>query len=245
MSLDRLQKVIAHSGYTSRRKAEELIVEGKVKVNGKTVTKLGTKVSARDLVEIEGVPLEKEAPVYYLLYKPREVISSVEDDRGRTVVTDFLPEINKRIYPIGRLDYQSSGIILLTNDGEFAHLMMHPKHEIDKEYIVKVKGIPTKNDLSLMQKGVMNENELLRAVDSRIHKVNYEKKTALLKLTLREGRYRHIRRMMDQLGFPVEKLKRERFGFLDLEGLQAGEFREINPKEVRSLRNIALKNVEN
>lgn len=245
MSLERLQKVIAHSGYTSRRKAEQLIIEGKVKVNGKTVTKLGTKVSPKDIVEIEGIPLEKEMPVYYLLYKPREVISSVEDDRGRTVVTDFLPEVSKRIYPIGRLDYQSSGIILLTNDGEFAHLMMHPKHEINKEYLVKVKGLPKKEDMIAIRKGVKSEGELLRAIKSRVLNVNHQAKTAIIELTLREGRYRHIRRMMEKLGYPVEKLKREKFGFLTLHGLQPGEYRELNPKEVNQLRNLALKNVKN
>lgn len=245
MTLERLQKVIAQSGLTSRRKAERLIVEGKVKVNGKVVTKLGTRVSPRDTVEVNNIPIEKEMPVYYLLYKPREVISSVKDDRGRKVVTDFLPEISKRIFPIGRLDYQSSGIILLTNDGEFANLMMHPRYEIDKVYIVKVRGIPTKESLLTIQKGIKDQGELLRAIRSRILSVDRRANTAILELTLREGRYHHIRRMMDKVGFPVEKLKREKFGFLTLEGLQPGDYRELTPKEIRQLRNLAIKNVEN
>jgi len=244
MSLERLQKVIAHSGYTSRRKAEQLIVEGKVQVNGETVIQLGTKVSPKDIVEIEGIPLEKEMPVYYLLYKPREVISSVEDDRGRDTVIDFLPEVTKRIYPIGRLDYQSSGIILLTNDGEFAHLMMHPKHEINKNYIVKVKGMPTKNDMVHITEGVEENGELLRAIHGKVLSVNHQAKTAIVELTLREGKYRHIRRMMEKIGYPVEKLKRERFGFLTLQGLQPGDYRELNPKEVNQLRELAIRNVE-
>src|SRR5699024_4398299 len=130
--LERLQKVIAQSGITSRRKAEEMIVEGRVKVNEKTITKLGTKVSAEDLVEVDGIPLDKEEPVYYILYKPREVISSVSDDKGRKIVLDYLPGVTKRIFPIGRLDYHTSGLLLLTNNGEFSHLLMHPKHGIEK-----------------------------------------------------------------------------------------------------------------
>src|SRR5690606_141484 len=125
MAEERLQKVIAQSGLTSRRKAEQLIVEGKVKVNNQIVTTLGTKVGPQDEIEVDGVPLEKEAPVYYMLYKPRGVISSVKDDKGRKTVLDFFPEVEERIYPIGRLDYDSSGLILLTNDGEFANLLMH------------------------------------------------------------------------------------------------------------------------
>src|SRR5690625_3372100 len=128
--LERLQKVIAQSGLTSRRKAEKMIAEGKVKVNHQTVTELGTKVSKDDLVEVDGIPLDKEEAVYYIFYKPREVISSVIDDKGRKVVLDYLPDVTERIFPIGRLDYHTSGLLLLTNDGEFAHLLMHPKHEV-------------------------------------------------------------------------------------------------------------------
>ncbi|MCL6615921.1 MAG: pseudouridine synthase, partial [Anoxybacillus ayderensis] len=122
--MERLQKVIAHAGVASRRKAEQLIVEGKVKVNGKVVTELGVKVSPQDRIEVDGIPLEREEPVYYLLYKPRGVISSVKDEKGRKVVTDFFKHVNKRIYPIGRLDYDTSGLLLLTNDGEFANILM-------------------------------------------------------------------------------------------------------------------------
>lgn len=245
MPLERLQKVIAHSGYTSRRKAEELIAAGKVKVNGEVITKLGTRVSANDEITVEGIPLEKEEPVYYLLYKPREVISSIKDDKNRKVVTDFLPETTKRVYPVGRLDYHSSGIILLTNDGEFANLMMHPKYEIDKVYITKVNGIPTKEDLFKIQKGVNDNGELLRAISSRMMSANRRSNTAILELTLREGRNRHIRRMMESIGYPVDKIKREKFGFLTLDRMQPGDYRELNPKEVNQLRSLALKNVEN
>ncbi len=150
---ERLQKVIAQSGLTSRRKAEQLILDGKVKVNNKTVTEMGIKVTSDDKVEVDGVPLEKEEPVYYLLYKPRGVISSVKDDKGRKVVTDFLPGVSERVFPVGRLDYDTSGILLLTNDGEFANHLMHPSKEVNKVYVAKVKGIPHKKRIIKITEG--------------------------------------------------------------------------------------------
>lgn len=145
--MERLQKVIAHAGFASRRKAEQLILEGKVTVNGKVVKELGIKVSPNDKVEVQGIPVEREEPVYYLMYKPRGVISSVNDDKGRKVVTDFLPHVKQRVYPVGRLDYDTSGVLLLTNDGEFANLLMHPRNEIEKVYVAKIKGVPSKENL--------------------------------------------------------------------------------------------------
>lgn len=237
MSLERLQKVIAQSGVTSRRKAEQLILEGKVKVNQKTVTKLGTKVSPQDQVEVEGIPLEKEEPVYYLLYKPRGVISSVQDDKGRKTVLDFFPEVEERIYPVGRLDYNSSGLILLTNDGEFANLMMHPSNGIEKVYVAKLKGIPSKEELAKLRKGVKSDGDLLKAVRYKILSIDRKKNSMILELTLIEGKNRHVRRMMETLGYPVQKLKREKYGLLTLQGLQPGESRPLTPKEVNQMRN--------
>ncbi len=244
-NLERLQKVIAQSGIASRRKAEQLILEGKVKVNGKVITTLGTKVSKEDRIEVNGIPVEKEQPVYYVMYKPRGVISSVKDDRNRKTVIDlFGEEVTERIFPIGRLDYDTSGLLLLTNDGEFANLIMHPKYKIDKVYIAKVKGIPTKQDLSLLKKGVRSGKDHLKTVHVKLKGINRKSNTAILEITLHEGKNRHIRRMMDELGFPVLKLKRERYGFLDLKGLNPGEYRPLNPKEVKQLRHLAIKNVK-
>ncbi|WP_156289271.1 pseudouridine synthase [Oceanobacillus salinisoli] len=244
-NLERLQKVIAKSGVTSRRKAEKLILDGKVKVNGEVVTTLGTKVSDNDKVEVNGVPLEKELPVHYLLYKPRGVISSVKDEKGRTVVTDLLgEEVEERVFPIGRLDYDTSGIILLTNDGDFANLLMHPKHKIDKVYVAKVKGIPAKFDLSQLKKGVRSDHDVLRAVHSRILSADKKANTAIIELTLHEGKNRHVRRMMEELGYPVSKLKRERYGLLTLDGLKPGEYRALTPKEVKQMYNLAQQIVE-
>ncbi|WP_163969896.1 pseudouridine synthase [Oceanobacillus halotolerans] len=241
---ERLQKVIAQSGVTSRRKAEKLIVDGKVKVNKKTVTTLGTKVTPDDDIEVDGVLLEKEQPVYYLLYKPRGVISSVKDDKGRKVVTNYLEEVPERIFPIGRLDYDTSGVLLLTNDGEFANLLMHPKYGIDKVYVTKVKGIPTKKDLLQLKKGVKSDNDLLKAVSAKVLSTDKKKGTAILEIVLHEGKNRHIRRMMEKIGFPVQKLKRERFGIIDVHNLQPGQFRKLTPHEIKQLRQLATKIVK-
>ncbi|MFD1018539.1 pseudouridine synthase [Thalassobacillus hwangdonensis] len=242
--MERLQKVIAHSGVTSRRKAEKLIEEGKVTVNGKVVTELGTKVSSNDKVEVEGVPLVKEEPIYFMLYKPRGVISSVNDDKGRKVVTDFFPEIEERIFPIGRLDYDTSGILLLTNDGDFANLLMHPKHQIDKEYIVKTKGIPSKEAVASMKKGLKVDGDFLRAVRVKTLSVDRKKGTAIIQVILHEGKNRQVRRMFEALDVKVDKLKRERYGNLTLHGMNAGDFRELTPHEVKQLRHLAEKNVK-
>ncbi|MFD1850527.1 pseudouridine synthase [Oceanobacillus bengalensis] len=242
---DRLQKVIAQSGVTSRRKAEQLILDGKVKVNGKVVQTLGTKVSTDDKVEVNGVPLEKEASVYYLLFKPRGVISSVKDEKGRKVVTDLLgEEIEERIFPIGRLDYDTSGVILLTNDGEFANLLMHPKHKIDKVYVAKIKGIPSKTELNKLKKGIKSEQDILKAVSYNIISMDKKTNTTFLEITLHEGKNRHVRRMMEGLGYPVVKLKRERYGLLTADGLATGEYRALSPKEVKQMRNLALEIVK-
>jgi len=240
--MERLQKVIAHAGIASRRKAEELIVEGRVKVNGKTVKELGIKVTPSDKVEVNGIPLEREEPVYFLLYKPRGVISSVNDDKGRKVVTDFFSEIvEARIYPIGRLDYDTSGLILLTNDGEFANLMMHPKGEIEKVYVAKVKGIPSREKLKLLERGVELEDGKTAPAKVKLLSLDKKKGTSIIELKIHEGRNRQVRRMFEAIGTPVMKLKRERYAFLNLSGLRPGEARELTAHEVKLLRAEASK----
>lgn len=237
--MERLQKVIAHSGVASRRKAEQLIIEGKVKVNGKVVKELGTKVAASDRVDVSGVQIERENKVYYMLYKPRSVISAVTDDKNREVVTDFFPEIDERIYPIGRLDYETSGLLLLTNDGEFANLLMHPSNEIEKTYVARVKGIPSKFKLKELEKGVKLEDG--RTAPAKVKMLSMDKKQgkSIIEITIHEGRNRQVRRMFEHIGYPVQKLKRERYGSLTLQGLTAGEGRELTPHEVKQLRTVA------
>ena len=237
--MERLQKVIAHAGVASRRKAEEMILEGKVKVNGKVVKELGVKVSNSDTVEVGGIPLEKEQPVYFLFYKPRGIISSVTDDKGRKTVTDYFPEIKERIYPVGRLDYDTSGILLLTNDGDFANLLMHPRNEIEKEYIAKVKGIPLRENLKALEKGILLEDGKTAPARTKVISFDKKKGTSIVQLTIHEGKNRQVRRMFEAIGNPVVKLRRERYGFLDLRGLQAGDARELTAHEVKQLRVLA------
>lgn len=241
---ERLQKVIARSGVTSRRKAETLITEGKVKVNDQVITELGTKVSPKDKIEVNGYPLEKEAASYYILYKPRSVISSLSDDKNRSIVTDYLSEVTERIFPIGRLDYDTSGILLLTNDGEFANLLMHPKYEVEKVYNAKVKGLPSKRELDRILKGVQSGEDILKAVDYNILSQDKKSSTTRLELTLKEGKNKHIRRMMEEVGFPVIKLKRKKYGMLTLRGLHPGDYRPLTPHEIKQMRNLAVNFVE-
>ncbi|TFE00446.1 pseudouridine synthase [Jeotgalibacillus sp. R-1-5s-1] len=237
--MERLQKVIAHAGVASRRKAEELIIDGKVKVNGKTVTELGTKVSPSDSIEVGGVKIERENKVYFLFYKPSGVISAVKDDKGRKVVTDFFDYVEERIYPVGRLDYDTSGILLLTNDGEFANLLTHPKYEVTKTYIARVKGLVRKETLKKLEKGIKLEDGMTAPARAKIISADKEKDKTIVELTIHEGRNRQVRRMFEAVGHPVQKLKRERYAFLHLTGLNAGEARELTPHEVKQLRALA------
>ncbi len=243
--MERLQKVIARAGIASRRKAEELIKDGKVKLNGKTVTELGVKVSPSDRVEVNEIPIEREEPVYFLLYKPRGVISSVSDDKGRKVVTDFFAELKERIFPIGRLDYNTSGLILLTNDGEFANLLMHPRNKIEKVYVAKVKGVPLKENLKKLAKGIHLEDGKTAPAKVKMLSMDKKKQTAIVEISIHEGRNRQVRRMFEAIGHEVLKLKRERYGFLTLNGLKAGEARELTPHEVKQLRASALESEKN
>lgn len=237
--MERLQKVIAHAGIASRRKAEQLILEGKVTVNGKVVKELGTKVSPNDKVEVAGVPVEREEPVYFVFYKPRGVISSVQDEKGRKVVTDYLPNIEQRVYPVGRLDYDTSGLIVLTNDGEFANLLMHPRNQIEKVYVAKTKGIPSKEKLMSLQRGIVLEDGKTAPAKVKMISADPKKESAIIEISVHEGRNRLVRRMFEAIGCPVMKLKRERYGSLTLAGLSAGNIRELTPHEVKQIRTLA------
>jgi len=239
--MERLQKVIAHAGIASRRKAEELIKEGKVRVNDKVVKELGVKVNPNDKIEVEGIPVEREKPVYFLLYKPRGVISSVSDDKGRKVATDFFPYIEERIYPVGRLDYDTSGLLLMTNDGEFANALMHPASEVEKVYVAKLKGIPSREAIKSLERGIKLEDGKTAPARIKLLSMERTKNTSIFEISIHEGRNRQVRRMFEAIGHPVMKLKRERYGFLNLHGLSAGEARELTPHEVKQLRVMATK----
>lgn len=233
--MERLQKVMAHAGVASRRKCEDLITQGVVTVNGKTVTELGCKVSTQDRIEVNGVPISKEAPVYYLFYKPRGVISAVSDDKGRPVVTDYFTDVPERIYPVGRLDYDTSGLLLLTNDGEFSQRLTHPKYELDKVYVAKVKGIADKYNLRPIAYGMKLDGKKTAPARYEILSVDETKGSSVVSLTIHEGRYHQVKRMFEACGLPVQKLCREQYGFLTLQGLRPGQYRALTPKEVKKL----------
>jgi len=239
--MERLQKVIANAGYTSRRKAEDLIKKGLVTVNDIIVTDLGTKVSENDDIKIDGDVLVSEEKEYYLLYKPKGYVSTTKDEKGRKTVTSII-ETNKRIYPIGRLDYNTTGIILLTNDGTLADMLMHPKSEIEKKYIAKVNGIVKGVDVKALCSGVIIDGK--RTSPARVKLKSYNKKnnTSILSLTIHEGRNHQIKKMFEVLNYKVIKLKRESYANLTLEGLKEGEYRKLTPKEIKQLYNLSKKN---
>lgn len=238
----RINKYIAHAGVASRRKAEELIKNGHVTINGTVVDNLATQVKASDRVEIDGSPIYNEEKVYYLLNKPRGVISSVSDEKGRKTVADLLPEVRERIYPVGRLDWDTSGLLILTNDGDFTDKMIHPRNEIDKVYLARVKGIATKENLRPLTRGVMVDGRKTKPAHYHIVKVDKEKNRSVVELTIHEGRNHQVKKMFEEVGLLVDKLSRIRFGTLDLAGLRPGEFRKLSKKEISQLHNAAINN---
>ena len=231
---------MAHAGVASRRKCEVFIQEGRVKVNGEVVRELGYKVGANDKIEVDGIPIYKEEPVYFIFYKPKGVLSSASDDKGRTVVTDYFKEVEQRVYPVGRLDYDTTGLLLLTNDGEFSNLMTHPKHHIEKKYIAKVKGIPTPRQMRQLERGIVLDGKKTSNARAQILSVDTDEGTGIVTLTIHEGWNHQVKRMFEAVELPVMKLKREEFGFLTLENLRPGDYRELRSFEVQKLRKLAL-----
>ncbi|KQL49249.1 pseudouridine synthase [Brevibacillus choshinensis] len=241
--MERLQKVLAHAGVASRRHCEELIVQGNVQVNGKVVRELGTRVDPQvDKILVNGRPIRTEQPIYLMLYKPTGVITSVSDPRGRRVVTDLLKGIKERVYPVGRLDYDTSGLLLLTNDGELANRLAHPSYEIDKVYRAWVRGVPSQDKVKKLATGIQLEDGLTSPGEAKLLKSTPTKEKALVELTIHEGRNRQVRRMCDAIGHPVITLERIRLGFLTLEGLQPGQYRPLTSTEVEKLKQGLVQN---
>ena len=233
--MERLQKFIANSGYTSRRKAEELINLGKVFVNGEKITEMGYKVNEDDIVEIEGKIInENNEKVYYLLNKPRGVISSASDELGRKTVVDLI-DTEKRIYPIGRLDYDTTGLILLTNDGDLANTLMHPKFKVEKKYIAKLNKFFEISDLKKLENGVVIDG--VKCVPTRVKIKTNDRVNdfSIVEISIVEGRNHIIKNVFMKLGYLVDKLSRVEYSFLNLDGLKSGEYRSLTKKEVRML----------
>lgn len=244
--MERLQKVLAHAGVASRRKCEGLILQGRVRVNGQIVTQPGTRVDPdRDTIEVDGQAITLEEKVYVLLHKPRGYLSDALDFRGRPSALGLVPD-GERLYAAGRLDARSEGLLLLTNDGELAHRLTHPRYEHQKEYLALVEGEPTEATLRKMRQGVEQDDETLRAnvvqkmeqlgPQARIH--GWEEAPrgmAWLRIILHEGKKRHIRRMCAALGYPVRRLIRTRIGPLELGDLPVGKWRYLTKGEVKRL----------
>lgn len=242
----RIQKIIADSGYCSRRKAEEYISAGKVKLNGRPV-KLGDKADAvKDLITINGekIIFEPKRKLYYImLNKPRGYVTTMSDELDRKCVNELLKDINDRVYPIGRLDRNSEGLLLFTNDGAFANEIMHPKHHITKTYRVTVEGSAKEEQLIQMCEGVIIDGR--RTYPAIINVLTAEEKRTVLQMTISEGRNRQIRKMCEAVGLTVARLKRTAVGPIKLGMLQPGEYRELTKEELRAIRNAVNKESKN
>ena len=238
--MERLQKVIAASGYTSRRKAEELIINGKVFVNGEKITNLGVKVSGNDDIVVDGIHLEKDDKVYFLLNKPRGIISSVSDNHERKTVVDLI-NTNKRIYPVGRLDYDTTGIIILTNDGELTNILTHPSNHVPKTYVAKLSHALKPSDLMTLKKGVLVDGRVCKPRRVKVRKTDLEKDYSLVEITIIEGRNHIVKNLFKELGYLVDKLTRIEYAFLNLDGLNSGDYRKLTIKEVKRLYEYRIK----
>ena len=234
----RLQKLIAGAGLASRRKAEELIVAGRVSVNGRVVRELGTKVNPdRDHVKVDGRHLKEAQPlVYLMLNKPKNVMSTLQDPGGRPTVKDFLRGVSIRVFPVGRLDFDSEGLMLLTNHGELAQAMLHPRYHVPKTYLIKVKGVLTDEEIAQLEQGVKLDDGMTSP--AVVKKVRKAEANSWLEITIHEGRTHQVKRMLEAVGHLVLKLVRIKMGPLSLGDLAPGEFRYLDDREANALRDL-------
>lgn len=237
--MERLQKVIAASGVASRRKAEVLITEGKVKVNGVVVDALGTKVKKSDEIIVNGRAISKEEKVYFVMNKPKKIICSSSDEHKRMTVVDLV-NTEKRIFPVGRLDYDTTGIIILTNDGEFTNLITHPKYHLPKTYLVTIKGILSSSEIKKLEKGVtLDDGYITAPAKAWITSKNIKDEWTTLELTINEGRNHQVKRMLEAVGHKVTRLHRKSIDFLSADNLDFGQYRLLKPFELKKLKRLA------
>jgi len=236
MQAERLQKILSEAGITSRRKAEKLILEGRVSVNGRVVRELGSKaVFGKDDIRVDGKAIKPEKnKVVVALFKPRNCVTTLHDPQGRPTVADLVKNISVRLYPVGRLDYDTEGLLLMTNDGELAHRLQHPRYKVPKTYLVKIRGHPLEEALAQLQQGIPLEDGM--TAPAELHVLEGDDKATWLTLTLREGRNQQVKRMCAAVGCPVLKLRRTHIGPIDLGDLQPGKSRRLKAREVRALR---------
>lgn len=237
--MDRLQKVIAASGITSRRKAEEMISQGRVKVDGVTITEMGFQPKKGAVIEINGKQIVRESKVYFLMNKPKKTLCTLNDEHDRATVVDLI-DVKERIFPVGRLDYDTTGLLILTNDGEFANEITHPRYHIAKTYEVVINGVLTTEQIKMLEKGVVLDDGI-ETLPAKVWVTNkdFTKKTTNFELTIQEGRNRQVKRMVETLGYEVTRLHRSKLGYLDVKGLNVGEYRILKPFEIKQLRAMA------
>ncbi len=236
MAAERLQKIIAHAGVASRRAAERLITGGRVRVNGRVVTELGTRADARkDKIEVDGKRIVREKPVYYLVHKPREMVTTLKDPEGRANLGQLLKHIPERVYPVGRLDYHTSGALLVTNDGALTDALLHPKKKVPKIYAAKLKGFLDVPELDKLRNGVALDDGYVTA-KCDVFVIREEQRNTWIQITLYEGKNRQIHRMAQAIGHPVQRLARLEFAGLKSEDVKPGGWRPLKKKELDRLK---------
>ena len=235
MSEERLQKILSRVGIASRREAEKMILEGRVSVNDKIINELGRKFESTTCkICVDGKIISQvESKIYILLNKPKNIISSVKDDRGRTTVIDLISDIKERIYPVGRLDFDTEGLILLTNDGELMNALLHPKFQINKTYLAKITGLITEDKLIKLRTGIKLDDGI--TAPATVNVIKNLGTTSKIEITIHEGRNRQIRRMLSAIGCEVKSLKRIKFANLSIYGLKSGEYRQLTEMEINNL----------
>ena len=236
--MERLQKFLSSCGVASRRKSEELIKEGKIKVNDKIITDMGFKVSDKDKVYVNNILVERQDKIYYLLYKPEKIICSVKDEKNRKTVIDLI-NTKEKIFPVGRLDYDTSGLLLLTNDGEITNKLTHPSGTIEKVYYAKIDGIISTDEIKQIENGVIIDGVKTKKAKANVRKIDKRNNKSYVELTITEGRNHQVKKMFACVNHKVLKLKRIKYDFLTLDGLSVGEYRNLTIKEVRQLYNNA------
>lgn len=243
--MERLQKVLAQAGIGSRRKCEEIIQAGRVEVNGEKVTGLGQKVNPQtDVIVVDGRKIKSESKVYLAFHKPKGVITSANDPEGRRTIMDYTKHISQRVYPVGRLDYDTEGLLILTNDGDFANRLTHPKYDVPKTYLATVKGVPHGTILEKLAKGVMLDDGITAPAEVDYHDISADQKESVIIITIHEGRNRQVRRMFDAVNYPIVRLRRVQFGTLFLQGLPRGKSRPLTAEEIKDLSEIGCSTVK-
>ena len=236
----RLQAYMANCGVASRRKCEEIITSGRVKVNGIVVDKLGSKVSSKDVVTVDGRIIEKEEHVYYVLNKPRGYVTTLDDEFGRKKVIDLFAkeDLAYRIFPIGRLDYDTQGVLLFTNDGELANKLTSPHSNVEKEYLARVEGKAGKEELAKLVRGVVINGYKTKPAEVEVIEYKKDTNTSLLRIIITEGKYHQVKNMCEAVGLPVKRLTRLRFATISTEEIAKGEYRRLKIHEVKQLYNL-------